>query len=498
MKKLFSLLLLTVLMAPAVMASAAPKAQDRQKAIDEFVLSQMELGQIPGLALGIMEDGSITCLKGYGTLDGSGAPVTPDTPFEVGSVGKSLTALCIRQLANQGKIDYEAPVQTYIPWFTLADKETAAQIRIIDLIYHRSGLSTSAGGMAWSYNNKYTIEQAVRIMRYVMPDRPAGTTEEYCNLNFIILGLVVEKVSGMSYSDYLQKHVFEPLQMKNSYPSRAEAGNATLAQGHYVAYGIALPNYEPVPTAQVPAGFQYLSARDLTAYAALFLNNGYKDGRSIIPDNELPELSPPFPAPSYADRRYNAYWGIESGKVPGNGYHGHAGASSGYTSVLLINNVERRAIVVLLNCRNVSAVPEITAQNIGNQIASILNTGKVPSPQRITHPGLSRSLLLLAAAMLLPLIRLVWASHFLKSLNKGGGRRRLAVISFALIDVLLPLMILIGLPIYFDNTWPYFLAAGLETSLPPLTAAVLLASTGLIKALLMIKRGRNLPPTCSA
>ncbi len=497
MKKLISLLLLTVLMASTVMASAGPAAQARQKAIDEFVLSQMELGQIPGLALGIVEDDGITYLN-YGTLDGSGAPVTPDTPFEVGSVGKSLTALCIRQLANQGKIDYGAPVQTYIPWFTLADKEAASQIRIVDLIYHRSGLSTAAGGMAWSYNSKYTIEQAVWNMRNVMPDRPAGTSEEYCNLNFIILGLVVEKVSGISYSDYLHEHVFEPLQMNNSYPSRAEAGNATLAQGHYVAYSIALPNCTSVPTAQVPAGFQYLSARDLTSYAVLFLSNGYKDGRSIIPDNELPELSLPLPPPSYEDKRYNAYWRIESGKVPGNGYHGHAGASSGYTSVLLINNMERRAIVVLVNCRNTSTVPEITAQSIGNQIASILNTGKVPFPQRTTHPGLLNSLFFLAAALLLPLIRLVWASQFLKSLNGGGNRRRLTIIFFTLIDVLLPLSILIGLPIYFDNTWPYFLATSLETSLPPLVGAVLLASTGIIKALLMIKRKKTLTPKCSA
>ena len=487
MKRIILLLLLVSFLAPSIARAQASAAQTRQKAIDEYVQSQMELIQIPGLSLGIVEDGEITYLKGYGTADGSGAPVTPDTPFAVGSVGKSFTALCIRQLVNAGRIDYNAPVQTYIPWFTLFDQEAAAKIKIIDLLNHQSGLSNADGNMPWSYNSGYTIEETVRRMRMLPAKHLAGSFTEYCNLNFILLGLVVEQVSGMPYGQYLQENVFGPLHMKNSYPSMTEAQSARPAQGHCVAYGQALPNYMPVPTGQVPAGFQYSCARDMAAYAALLLNNGYRDGKPIFAYNELPELSPPFSKPGYTDRRYSVYWGIESGRVPGNGYHGHSGASSGFTSALLVNNMKRRAIVVLSNCRDTYAEPEIMAIDIGNGIASILDTGKTPGLQAAKHPDLTGNLLILAAALLLPLIRLVWAARFAKAVQKGGWRRRMTLVSFALFDVLLPAAILTGLPLYYDNTWPYFLAASPEITLPLFAAAALLAAAGIIKTILLGK-----------
>ena len=487
MRRIYALILAVLCLTPALLAKAEPAAQKAGAAIDEFILSQMELGQIPGLSLGIVEDGQITYLKGYGVLEKGGAPVTPDTPFEVGSVGKSFTALCIRKLAIEGKVDYDAPVTDYIPWFTLQDEKAASLIRIKDLLRHQSGLSTVDGNAAWTYNENLTIEQAVRNMRGISPNREAGTTEEYSNLNFILLGLVVEKASGMSYADYVTLNVFAPLNMDGSFPSRLDMGNAVPAKGHYTPYGLLLPNFQQVPKAQVPAGYQVSSARDMTRYAALLLNNGYDGGVSVIPGNELAQPSPDI-KPTLADKRYNAYWTLESGLVPGNGYHGHAGASSGYTSVLLINNMRRRAIVVLANCRNTSAVPEISAQTIGNQIASILNTGKVPATAKYGHPGLPASLAALLAALLLPLLRLLLTKRFKNALARGGWRKSFALITFALVDVLAPLGLLIGMPLFYGNTWPYFLASGMEIPLPARIASILLLGTGILKTGLLMKK----------
>lgn len=494
---LFLFLLLSIMAAPFIPAGAVSIAQTRQQDIDDYVKGQMDISKIPGLSIGIVEDGEITYLKAYGTADDRGTPVTPDTPFSVGSVGKSFTALCIRQLVNEGRINYDAPVTDYIPWFTLAEDGDAQKISIKDLLENSSGLSFADGVLSWTYNSKYSIEDVVRRMRSFSAKLPAGSRREFCNLNYIILGLVVEKVSGMPYGQYLSKYVFEPLKMESSYPSLNEAQSARLAQGHSVAYGIVVPNNMPVPTGQVPAGFQYSSARDMAKYAALLLNNGYQDGRSIMKGNELPELSPLFPKPNDADRHYSVYWSNESHHIlqfsEVNGYHGHFGASSGFTSVLMINNTRRQGIVVLSNCRDIAAVPdEIMAEDIGFGIAAILDENIIPGRQYVMHPDVEHNIMILLAALFLPFLRLKLVPRFVKAVQKGGWRKRLALVSFTLTDVLLPAAILIGLPVYYDNTIPYFLATSLETAQPLLVAALLLTASGLRKTFLLLRSKMSL------
>ena len=108
--------------------------------IENYITTAMERHNIPGLALAITQGDQITFSKGYGTA-GDGRSVTPDTPFYIGSQSKSFTALAIMQLVEQGKLDLEAPVQTYLPWFRVADPQASQQITICHLLQHTSGLS---------------------------------------------------------------------------------------------------------------------------------------------------------------------------------------------------------------------------------------------------------------------------------------------------------------------------------------------------------------------
>ena len=114
-------------------------------AIDEYVRRQMKDARIPGLALGIVRDGHTVHLRGFGRADESGGPFTPQTPFFIGSTSKSFTALAVMQLAEAGKVDLDAPVQRYIPWFQVADPEASAQITVRHLLNQTSGLTERAG-----------------------------------------------------------------------------------------------------------------------------------------------------------------------------------------------------------------------------------------------------------------------------------------------------------------------------------------------------------------
>ena len=110
--------------------ASSDKAEMNFKAIDEYITAQMRAARIPGVAVAIVKGDQIVYLKGYGQADPSGRPVTPQTPFIIGSITKPFTALAVMQLVEAGKVELDAPVQRYIPWFRVADPKASAQITV--------------------------------------------------------------------------------------------------------------------------------------------------------------------------------------------------------------------------------------------------------------------------------------------------------------------------------------------------------------------------------
>src|SRR5829696_9942045 len=212
-------------------------------AIERFVRKEMAAQRIPGLALGIVKGDRIAYLRGFGKADESGRAVTPQTPFILGSVSKSFTALAIMQLVEAGKIELDAPVQRYLPWFRVADEEASAQITVRHLLNQTSGLSTKTGR---SFNGSGdtsdgALETAVRKLRSAEPTAPVGEKHQYSNLNYTTLGLIVQTVSGESYEHYVKEHILIPLNMKDSFMFVPEAQRHGLATGHEYWFGWPFP-----------------------------------------------------------------------------------------------------------------------------------------------------------------------------------------------------------------------------------------------------------------
>lgn len=124
-------------------APARTSRSDDFEEIDAHVERQMERLNMPGVALAIVEGGKIVHLRGFGRVRPGGEAPTPQTPFAVGSLTKSFTALAVMQLVEAGKIDLDAPVQRYLPWFRVADLRASAQITVRHLLNHTSGLPTA-------------------------------------------------------------------------------------------------------------------------------------------------------------------------------------------------------------------------------------------------------------------------------------------------------------------------------------------------------------------
>ena len=199
--------------------------------IESFVQGEMAAQRVPGLALGIVEDGRVAYVRGFGKADDSGRAVTPQTPFIIGSVAKSFTALAIMQLVEANKIDLDAPVQRYLPWFRVADEKASAEITVRHLLNHTSGISTKTGR---SYQgdgdtSDTALEQAVRKLKSAELSAPVGSKHQYSTINYSVLGLIVQTVTGQSYESYVQAKILDPLQMHNSFTSETAALPAGLA-----------------------------------------------------------------------------------------------------------------------------------------------------------------------------------------------------------------------------------------------------------------------------
>ena len=168
--------------------------------IDEYINARMEELGIPGAALVIVQGDQIVHLKGFGVADGSGRPVTPQTPFFTGSTGKSITALAIMQLVEAGKIELDAPVQTYLPWFRVADVKASEVITVRQLLNMTSGIPKSIGQeqLAITDLSDSAIENNVRALVEVELIAPPGERFEYSNANYGTLGMIIQAVTGQS------------------------------------------------------------------------------------------------------------------------------------------------------------------------------------------------------------------------------------------------------------------------------------------------------------
>ncbi|MDF2906038.1 MAG: beta-lactamase [Herbinix sp.] len=457
--------------------------------IEEYVEREMKESNIPGAAIGIVHGDEIVYTKGFGVADLKDTPVTADTPFYIGSIGKTFTALAIRQLEGEGKLDSKALVTEYIPWFTLADG-TGKQITVENLLNHTSGLSNLAGNEAYSYNDKYSIEEAVHtINKRAKTNRSVGATYEYSNLNYVILGLIVEYRSGMSYEDYLQQKIFDPMQMDNSYASKEKAVAVGLATGYRELYGINIPIDCPYPTGQVPAGYQLSSVNDMTKYIVYFLNNGYVDGKSILPNNQLEPTEDSLKPFGGNDNYYGLEWGITNDPAihDYNRFYGFLGATSNFNSAMLLSQVHRYGIIVLVNQRGNYRKPELMSQIIGNGISDILLHNTIPAPIERTYNW---------KVFLTPLLVLFIAVISIISCIRYPGRLEtpkawIAIVLMVIINITAPVLLLITVPMFYDASWEYFLNNGIDIGLPTFVLCMVLLLTGVIKVLMILSHSHR-------
>jgi CubicO group peptidase (beta-lactamase class C family) len=350
----------------AVNAEVADAANETQQGfvdamtptdIDSYIVSQMAKHGIKGIALAVTSGNEIIYLKGYGTA-GADRLMTPQTPMYIGSQSKSFTGLAIAQLIEQGKVKLNEPVQTYIPSFRVADEGASRKITINHLLHHTSGLSEA--GFTVVLPDNATNEEAVSALASAKLTAPIGTRFQYFNVGYDVLAVVVQNVSGMTYEDYIQKNIFDPLKMTHTYtdPERARADG--LAQGYSRFFGFAVPQKQPHRVYEVGAGYIISTAEDMAHYA-IAMNNA---GEGVL-QNGTSLLFAPV-------QGYGMGWFVEAGHI----YHG--GANETFKTYVDLYPKRGLGIVLLIN-QGYMLDHFISAEQIFNGVEAIV-LGRTPPP----------------------------------------------------------------------------------------------------------------------
>lgn len=392
--------------------SSARLAAPDWAAVDAFIQSRRAAAQIPGIALVVVQGDQVIYRRGYGQADDSGRAVTPQTPFVLGSVSKAFTALAVMQLVEAGKVELDAPVQRYLPWFRVADQSASAEITVRQLLNHTSGMSIYAGRrlLADPDGSAGALERHVRALADVPLAHRPGTEYEYSNANYTTAGLIVQTVSGISYEEYVQEHIFEPLGMHDSFARQEEAERGGLAEGHRFLFGRPVAAHIPFTRGEAPAAYLCSSADDMAHWLIAQLNDGRYGGKSVLSPAGMAALHTPPPGGWYA-------MGWAQSSVGDLSVLMHLGEVANYRAQSLLAPSARLGVAVMMNVNTYLDKDQLVG--LPNGVVAILVGKQPPAPAASIMPLIFSALGFVAAAQA---GFLSWSLWFLRRWQKSPER----------------------------------------------------------------------------
>jgi CubicO group peptidase (beta-lactamase class C family) len=322
--------------------------------LDNFVTKFLKDFDVPALSLAIVHNDSIILTKAYGTKTiGKNEKVDENTLFGIGSISKSFTALAIGILVSEGKIKWDDKVIDHLPYFRLYDNYVTNEFTIRDLLTHRSGLKEVSGGTIW-YGSDYGREDAIKRIKYLKPITKFRYKPAYQNIMFVAAGLIVEKVTGMTWDDFIKAKIFKPLGMNYTVSTYSNIiNNSNIATPHKEKKLRIIPiphrNHDNI----APAGSIHSTAKDMAQYMKLLLNQGIMGKDTIVKPYIVGEIFKPqflyqlYGSPQNEFTSYGLGWWL----TPSNGYTiiEHSGGIDGMTADLQMIKEKKFGVIAMLN-----------------------------------------------------------------------------------------------------------------------------------------------------
>jgi CubicO group peptidase (beta-lactamase class C family) len=350
--------------------SSAQQSQPTLDKVDSYISAQLREQRIPGLALAVIRDGRVVKSQGYGLGNIElQVPVTPDTVFQLGSIGKQFTATAILMLAEDGKVSLDDKITRYFP--SAARKWNGITIR--QLLNHTSGLADytddkyiAPGGLTPLHEELSDDEILRRFTTLPFNFRP-GEKWSYSNTGYAILGFLIAKVSGQSYGDFLRARIFKPLGMSATrvisesdiVPNRA--AGYILEKNEIKNQLWVSPHWNTLAD-----GALYSTAADMTKW------DGAITARALLKGESYAQMWTPAPLNDGKNYPYGFAWDLL--EVNGHRLQEHGGAWQGFTAHYARYPDDHLSVIVLTNLESGPSNPEKIAHEVAALYVSALKT----------------------------------------------------------------------------------------------------------------------------
>ncbi len=358
---------------PPLLATTVQEPMAPPPDLDAFVERVLDAFEVPGVGVAIVRDGDVVLARGYGVRTlGQPQPVDAHTRFGIASNTKAFTATALGLLVEEGKLEWDAPVVIYLPWFQMWDPWVTREITVRDLLVHRSGLGLGQGDLLGWPPSDLTREEIVHAVRYLEPVTSFRSAYAYDNILYHVAALVIEAVSGQTWEEFVAGRIVSPLGMNETKVTRAstrEGGN--VATPHAAVDGT-VRTVKPFDASNTnAAGGINSTPHDMAKWLIVQLDSGRVEQshplfapattrqlwRAVTPmpigdpDPELAVLRPNF-------RGYGLGFVIEDYR--GRQVVTHTGGLPGYVSRLMMVPDMKLGIVVLTNQEAGAAFQAIT------------------------------------------------------------------------------------------------------------------------------------------
>lgn len=324
--------------------------------LDIYVNRALSEWQIPGVSVGIVKNGKVVLLKGYGVKE-LGAPdkVDENTLFMIGSNTKAFTGTALAMLDAEKKLSLDDKVQKWLPDFTLYDPWVAKETIVRDLLCHRLGFETFQGDFMY-FDSDLTAAEVREKMGKLKPMYGFRSKWGYTNCAFMTAGEIIPKVTGSSWAAYVKEKIFLPLGMNNTLALTSEINTSSnKAAAHTVVYGI----LKKIPYGKIdnlaPAGSISSSVNDMSKWVLMQLDRGKLDGKQIIPASAIGQTWAPNSILGNGGTMFNRGhfslyglgWFLE--EYEGRKIVSHTGGVNGFVTSVTLLPEEKLGILVFTN-----------------------------------------------------------------------------------------------------------------------------------------------------
>ncbi len=268
-------------------------AQANMSKLDAYIQKSLQQWEVPGFALAVIKDGKVLLSKGYGVRElGKPEPVNEQTIFDICSTTKAMTATVMGLLVDEGKVRWDDRVVDHMPEFQMYDPYATREVRVRDLFTHNAGLGNA--DFLWGSVEELSQEEILKRVRLIEPTYPFRGGYTYQNIMYLAAGKLIEKLSGMSWENFMAERLFKPLGMTNTYATRELSLLQTnRSTAHHQAEGQIMPIKDMSADAIAPAGAIWSCVADMAKWTQFMLDSAKVNGARLLKPETYAELLRP-------------------------------------------------------------------------------------------------------------------------------------------------------------------------------------------------------------